>query len=110
MNKTESKVELYWNLQSSQCLSEGQKNLLKQRLASRLTDQGTLILASEKHRSQYRNREEVTGRFMALIAASLVPPVKRHPTRPTRSSIEKRIQGKKIRGELKRSRRQRPEE
>ena len=110
VNKTESRVELSWNLQTTGCMSENQKQLVKQRLASRLTAQGILILAGEKFRSQYRNRLEVTERFFELIAASLVPPRKRHPTRPTRSSIEKRIQGKKIRGELKRSRRQKPEQ
>lgn len=110
VNKTESRVELSWNLQATECMNENQKQLVKQRLASRLTDHGTLILTSEKFRSQFRNRVDVTERFFELIAASLVPPRKRHPTRPTRTSIEKRIQGKKIRGELKRSRRQKPEQ
>lgn len=110
MNKTESRVELSWNLQATECMNENQKQLVKQRLASRLTDHGKLILTSEKFRSQFRNRVDVTERFFELIAASLVPPRKRHPTRPTRTSIEKRIQGKKIRGELKRSRRQKPEQ
>ena len=110
VNKTESKVELSWNLEESKCLSDGLKLLVKQKLASRFTDQGILLLTSEKHRSQHRNREEVTERFLEMIAASLVPARKRHPTRPTRSSVEKRIKTKKIRGEIKRSRRKRPED
>ena len=110
VNKTESRVELSWSLEESACLSENQKTLVRQKLASRLTDQEILMLTSEKHRSQHRNREDVMERFLDLIAASLVPARKRHTTRPTRSSVEKRIKTKKIRAELKRTRRKRPED
>ena len=110
VNKTESRVELSWNPMESGCLSESQKHMIILKLAYRLTDHGILILASEKHRSQVRNKEEVTERFLKMIATSLIPARKRHPTKPTRSSIERRIQNKKIRSELKRSRRKRPED
>lgn len=110
VNKSESRVELSWNLLETKCLKETQILLVKQRLASRLTDHGVLILTSEKHRSQYRNRVEVTERFLDLISASLVPARKRLPTKPSRSSIEKRIKNKKIRGEIKKSRREKPED
>ncbi|MEN8157211.1 MAG: alternative ribosome rescue aminoacyl-tRNA hydrolase ArfB [Bacteroidota bacterium] len=110
VNKTESRVELIWNPGESVCLDERQKEMVSLRLRSRLTDRGSLIMASEKYRSQHRNREEVTERFLQLVTASLIPQKKRHPTRPTRSSREKRIKQKKIRGEIKRTRRNRPEE
>ena len=110
VNKTESRVELSWNLMETVCLKKNQIFLVKQRLASRLTDHGVLIITCEKHRSQYRNRVEVTERFLTLISASLVTLKKRKLTRPTRSSIEKRIKNKKIRGEIKNSRRLRPED
>ncbi len=110
VNKTESKVELLWSPLESLCLSEAQKKMISTRLGSRITDNGVLILASEKYRSQHRNREEVTERFLDLIRISLVPVKKRRPTRPTRSSVEERIRNKKIRGEIKRSRRKGPEE
>lgn len=110
VNRTESRVELSWNLLESVCLNEDQKQLAKQRLASRLTNKGLIVLTCEKHRSQHRNKAEVTKRFLALIAASLVTAKKRKPTRPTRSSVEKRIRNKKIRGELKSFRRHRPED
>ena len=105
MNKTESRVELIWSPADSVCLDEQQKNRISSRLGSRITENGLLILVSEKYRSQFRNKEEVTERFLALIARSLVPVKKRYPSRPTRSSIEKRIKEKKIRGEIKRLRR-----
>jgi len=110
VNKTESRVELLWSPQDSDCLNEAQKILISGRLSSRITDDGILIMVSEKYRSQYRNKAEVKERFLDLILASLVPVKKRRPTRPTRSSVEKRIRSKKIRGDIKRSRRKGPEE
>ncbi|NOR33417.1 MAG: aminoacyl-tRNA hydrolase [Bacteroidales bacterium] len=110
VNKTESRVELLWSPQESDCLTEEQKILIRGRLSSRITDDGVLIMVSEKYRSQYRNKAEVKERFLDLILASLVPVKKRRSTRPTRSSVEKRIRSKKIRGDIKRSRRKGPEE
>ena len=110
VNKTESRVELLWNPASSACLNELQKLLVMKRLEPRLTDQGVLILSSEKHRSQYRNREEVTERFILLITACMIPVKNRVPTRPSKSSLEKRIREKKTRGEAKRLRRNPPAE
>ena len=110
VNKTESRVELIWNLTASECLNTDQKGMVYQRLASRITDAGLLIIVSEKYRSQHRNREDATSRFLELVEKSLVPVKKRKPSRPSRSSVEKRIKNKKIRGEIKRSRRTRPDE
>ena len=110
VNKTESRVELLWHLQNSECLSEEEKSLLMGRLQSRITEEGTLILASEKHRSQQQNKADVTQRFFNLIQTNIVPAKKRTPTKPTRSSIEKRISNKKIRGQIKRFRSKPPEQ
>jgi ribosome-associated protein len=110
VNKTESRVELLWSPQESDCLSEAQKLMVAGRLGNRITDEGVLILVSEKYRSQHRNRADVIERFLDLIQTSLVPVKKRRPTRPTRSSVEKRIKSKKIRGEIKKSRRDKPGE
>ena len=105
VNKTESRVELQWNIEESTCLLDSEKSLIKQRLQSRLRESGVLILASEKSRSQYQNREDVTKRFLELIRRSLKPIKKRKPTRPTKASRERRLDGKKKRGEVKRQRR-----
>ena len=110
VNKTESRVELLWSPQESDCLTEDQKMLVASRLSNRITDDGVLILASEKYRSQHRNKTDVTERFLELVTSSLVPVKKRKPSRPTRSSVEKRIRSKKIRGDIKRTRRKGPEE
>jgi len=108
VNKTESRVELIWNPGDSKCLDVDQKARLRLYLGNRLTEKGELILASEKYRSQHRNKEDVADRFLRLVAAGVTPPKKRTPTRPTRSSRENRIKHKKIRGEIKRTRRDRP--
>ncbi len=108
VNKTESRVELIWNPGNSNCLNDKQKARLRLFLARRLTYKGELILASEKYRSQHRNKVDVAERFLSLVTTGLIPPKKRKPTRPTRSSKERRIKKKKIRGEIKRTRRNRP--
>lgn len=110
VNKTESRVELIWNLRESKCLDDKQKARLDVRIGNRITEDGSLILASEKYRSQHRNREDVTERFLELVKAGLKPVKKRRPTKPTRSSVEKRIKSKKIRGQIKRNRQDRPGE
>ena len=110
VNKTESRVELIWNPEKSECLEVDQKLRLKLYLGKRLTEKGDLILSSEKYRSQYRNKEDVGLRFLRLVEAGLTPPKKRTPTRPTRASKERRIKQKKIRGDIKRNRRDRPTE
>ncbi len=110
VNKTESRVELIWNPGKSECLEVDQKLRLKLYLGKRLTEKGDLILSSEKYRSQYRNKEDVGLRFIRLVEAGLTPPKKRTPTRPTRASKERRIKQKKIRGEVKKSSRDRPTE
>lgn len=106
VNKTESRVELIWKPGDSTSLNDEQKLRILSQLGKRLTEDGELILASEKYRSQHRNKEEVSERFLKLVAASLIIPKRRLPTRPTRSSRELRIKKKKMRGDIKRSRRE----
>ena len=110
VNKAESRVELLWRPGESKCLNQDQKILIQARLRNRISEEGLLIMASEKYRSQHRNREELIERFVNLILTSLIPVKKRKPTKPTRASMEKRIREKKIRGEIKRSRKQQGEE
>lgn len=110
VNKTESRVELIWQPAASFCLSPVQKARLLKYFGNRLTEKGELILSSEQFRSQHRNKEDVEGRLIKLVSAALMPPRKRVPTRPTRASRERRIKEKKIRSDIKRNRRERPQE
>ena len=104
VNRTESKVELHWNLEESLVLSDGQKRLLRERLGRRLTSEGVLILTSQATRSQIKNREIVLRRFLELVDKSLKPPKKRVRTKPKKSAIEKRLKQKKQQSEKKRRR------
>ena len=104
VNKTESKVELYWNLEDSQLLTSEQKLRLQKRLKSRLTKEGVLIMTSQATSSQVRNREIVLQRFLDLVEKMVVPPKKRVATKPTRGAVERRLQAKKAAGEKKRRR------
>ena len=104
VNKSETRVELRWDAKKSTCLTREEKDRLNQGLSSRISEDGMLILSSERFRSQLRNREDVNKRFLALVEASLKVSPKRIPTRPSRSSREKRLHRKKARGELKQQR------
>ena len=104
VNTTDSKVELRWNVATSTAVSETQRRRLLDRLASRLTTEGVLILTGSEHKSQQRNRAAVVARFRSIVGEALTPPRQRRRTRPTRASKERRLQHKKHRGELKRLR------
>lgn len=104
VNKVNSRVELRFNIPESLLLNDAQKAILMEKLASRLTTDGTLILAAQKERSQLQNKERVIQRFYNLLVKSLRPVKKRRATKPTRSSVEKRLTVKKQQSEKKRLR------
>ena len=104
VNKTDSRIQVRWNLEQSAVLSVYQKNLLRRALRPRLTESGDLLLASDVHRSQRRNREEVCQRLAALIRENIVPPKPRKKTRPTKASQKRRLDDKKKRSRLKKTR------
>ncbi|MEX2441293.1 MAG: alternative ribosome rescue aminoacyl-tRNA hydrolase ArfB [Pontimonas sp.] len=108
VNTSDSKIELRWSIPESNALTETQRARLLNRLASRLTADGVLILTGSEHKSQHRNREAVRTRFQAIVGEALEPPRKRRKTLPTRGSKERRLRAKKQQGEIKRLRR-RPE-
>lgn len=104
VNTTDTRIQLRWNLEGSTALTEAQRDRIRRALASRLTEAGDLLLASDKHRSQRRNREEVTQRLAALVREALIPPKPRRKTKPTRASKERRLDDKKRRSEVKKGR------
>ncbi|SHJ53893.1 ribosome-associated protein [Maribacter aquivivus] len=95
-NKVSSKVELSFHIQSSAGLTERQKKRAFLKLENKLSKEGLLILQCDESRSQHKNKELVIKRFLKLLEKSLVVPKARKKSRPTRSSIEKRLKGKKI--------------
>ena len=105
VNKVESRVELRFHLQDSQVLTEEQKALILEKLANQLTSDGLLLVTAQDDRSQYRNKEIALVRFHELLLKSLRRPKPRKATKPNRSAVRKRLEGKKIQGEKKANRR-----
>ena len=104
-NRSSTKVVLAWDIASSRVLGPRQRQRIEAALRSRIDSSGVLRLSSDRHRSQLRNREDVTRRLAELVARALRPVATRTATKPTRSSRNKRIKVKKQRGEIKRARR-----
>jgi hypothetical protein len=105
VNKTETKVEVLFNVNASEGLTEEEKNMIHVRLAARINDEGVLIMSSQKSRSQFSNKEDVIERLRLQIEKALTPKVKRRKTRPSKESIEERLAQKKMNAEKKASRR-----
>lgn len=104
VNKTSTRIELYWSLHNSLAFSEDQKIRLGEKLHNRLTKDNILILASGQTRSQFKNKEQVIKRFFELLEEALTPPKKRKKSKPTYASKVKRLQSKKQHAEKKASR------
>jgi ribosome-associated protein len=105
VNKVSSKVVLSFDMHHSQGLTDEEKLLVGTKLSSRLTTDGVLILNCDEDRSQFRNKEIVTKRFLELIKNALLVPKERKPTRIPKSVIRKRIKDKKSISEVKKNRR-----
>jgi ribosome-associated protein len=105
VNKTSSRVEIFWNVRGSRTLSEAQRARLLDRLASRLNTDGSVRIVASEMRSQTRNRDLAEEKLADLVRRALVIPKKRRPTRPTKASKEARLEGKKRRSHTKRERR-----
>jgi len=105
VNKTSSRVEIFWNIPGSRALSEEERARLLERLASKLTTEGSVRVVASDMRSQSRNRDLAEERLADLVRRALVIPKQRRPTRPTKASKEARLEGKKRRSHKKRERR-----
>jgi ribosome-associated protein len=105
VNKTSSRVEIFWNVVGSRALSEEQRARLREKLASKLTTEGSIRVVASDMRSQSRNRELAEERLADLVRRALVIPRKRRATKPTRAAKEARLDSKKRHSTKKRDRR-----
>ncbi|MTB89151.1 aminoacyl-tRNA hydrolase [Aeromicrobium senzhongii] len=105
VNTTETRAEVLWSPTDSSVLTPEQKARVVARLRGRLVD-GHLSVVASAHRSQLRNREDAVRRLEGLVAEALRPVKSRRPTRPTRGSVERRLDAKKRRSQIKRGRRE----
>lgn len=104
VNKTSSKITLSFDLENSLSLSDDEKEILKTKLATKLTKDNVLILFCEETRSQHRNKELAIKRFLDLIKTNLIRPKKRRKTKPSKASVRRRLESKKKISEKKSNR------
>lgn len=105
VNTTATKVELRWDVDASEALTEEQKQRVREALGNRITKQGVLVLSASERRSQTRNREAVVARFAQLVGQSLATRAPRRPTKKPKAAKERRLQAKRERAEKKALRR-----
>jgi len=101
VNTTDSAVLLRFDVANSPSLPDAVKARLAVLAGSRLTRDGVLVLRSEGARSQLLNRQEVRERLIDLIREATIVPKKRRPTKPTRASQTRRVEGKARRSAVK---------
>ncbi|TKD10512.1 aminoacyl-tRNA hydrolase [Polyangium fumosum] len=110
VNKVESKVDVRVDLDVIVGLDEGARARLLAAVRTRLDAEGKLRVTSQRTRDQGRNLADAHDKIRALVAAALVAPKARKPTRPSRGAVERRLDEKKRAGERKRSRAGRAED
>jgi ribosome-associated protein len=105
VNTADSRVELRFDLATTEALPPYLKARALDRLAGRLVD-GALVVTASEHRAQLQNRKAAEARLVALLAEGITPPARpRRPTRPSRGAREARLENKRRRSQVKRQRR-----
>ncbi|UCD23378.1 MAG: aminoacyl-tRNA hydrolase [Gemmatimonadota bacterium] len=105
VNRSSTRIEVRWDIAGSRSISDSQRELLLEKLGSRIDSRGVLRVVADARRSQLRNREAAVERLNALVNKALQKPRPRRKTKPPAAAIEKRLAEKKRRGEIKRERR-----
>src|SRR5207249_8191230 len=105
VNKVASKAVLRWNLTASPSLPEEVKARFRARQRNRITADGDLIVTSQRYRDQERNKEDCLEKLRDMILQAMVIPKPRKPSKPGRAARERRLQLKRHRSSIKKSRR-----
>jgi len=105
VNKVETAVTVTWKVDDSEFFNDWQKNLIKEKLKNRINLEGLLFLSVSESRTQLQNKKIAIEKILDLVDKSLIIPKFRAKTKPTKSSVEKRIQQKKQHSDKKENRR-----
>ncbi|QMW03080.1 alternative ribosome rescue aminoacyl-tRNA hydrolase ArfB [Spirosoma foliorum] len=105
VNKVATKAELRFDVRNSLLLTDDERAILEEKLATKLTTEGELVLTHQTERTQLANKEKVTKKFYRLIEKAFEVPKPRKATKPSKASIEERIAQKKQKGDTKVNRR-----
>jgi ribosome-associated protein len=95
VNKVNSKVTVTFDVRSSPSLSDEQKQRIEEKLATRMTNEGVLLVSSQKFRTQPANKDAAVARLVELLQEALYEKPKRKKTRVSKAAKEKRLQEKK---------------
>lgn len=104
VNKVETAVIAYFDVDNSSLLSEDQKTLVKEKLSNRMNSEGVLIVKSQTHRTQLANKEEAIKKINDFIHNAIRKKKARIATKPSKKMIERRIEKKKMTSEKKSTR------
>ncbi len=104
VNKVSTAVQLRFDVGNSPSLPGDVRTRLIRLAGRRITQDGILLIEARQHRTQERNREDAIGRLVELIRLAAQRPKPRKKTKPSRAAKERRIEGKKQRGEVKKMR------
>ena len=105
VNKVSSKVELRFNIETSALLTEEEKGIILIKLANKINKVGELVIIAQTDRSQLKNKEKVIEKFYLLLEKVLTLRKKRLNTKPTRASVERRLESKRVQARIKEGRR-----
>jgi len=101
VNKVSTKVELRFNVANSALLTDEEKAIISVKLVNKINIAGELILVCQTERSQLRNKDKVIEKFYSLILKALTPRKKRLNTKPTKASVERRLESKRVQSKTK---------
>ncbi len=104
VNKTSSRVELFWDVLQTTAFSTEEVSYIQEKLSHRITKEGVLQLASENSRSQHTNKAEVIKRLFSLLEVAIIPPKVRKRKRPSKMAKLKRLKAKRQNSEKKANR------
>lgn len=104
VNKVSSAVRLRFDAENCPELSEAVRQRLRRLSGRRMTDEGIIIIEASRFRTQGRNRQDALHRLVELIRAAAEPTKPRVKSRPTWTSVQRRLEGKQQRGKVKRLR------
>jgi ribosome-associated protein len=108
VNKLSTAVQLRFDVRRSPSLPNDLAVRLMRLAGKRLTKDGVLVIVAQNHRTQERNRADALERLVGLIQQAAIRPIPRRATKPTKASREKRLEGKKIRSNIKGMRQRKP--
>lgn len=104
VNRTNSAVQLRFNVPASQAFTEAERARILEKISGRLTTEGDLLIRSEESRDQEMNRKTCLAKLDALLERAHHRDPPRKKTKPTRSSQRKRVEGKKLKSDIKKNR------